>query len=626
MPLYKYQQEGSDKIQVLLDENKSVIYQLPTGGGKSYVIQDIVEKNKHKKIMLLVHKREIIFQLYDNLKSSGFDVGIMVGDIEKNTNANVLVGSILTVSRDKRIQGVMDRKDDILIIDEAHHACSSSYQKIIDLSIKNNPNFNIFGVTATPYRKDKKKLSLIFDKLVVGPTINELQEQGYLCNAKTYIMNLEDVEHIQKSGGDYNISKLSKFMRNDSLINSAIQEYEDKGMGKQMLVFCVDQKHGLKVQNAYIEKGYSDTSYIDSNTPNDVRDNIIKEFRGGNIKILVSIQTLTEGTDIPNASVCQLLRPTLSLVLYLQILGRVLRVKDDKSEAIILDISNCSKEHGLVNSPKNWNLDNIDPNLEKGDRKLIAYNAKDEMVDDLEEITEEGLEVTEVSYDDFLKHSKMGVEEAQSINSDIVDQKYNKLCEIRDIISQKLPQYNFEIPKKEDIYNFKEIKVKEGGENLVNITYLYDENDIFLNKVWTQKENLRYYNKLGIISNTLSIKKTLAKILVLFIGIKTLESKKIDINKLRSETRLIKLEKIENNINSQIKRGEYEFKFWETFSMSRLNTSRYKQIDTVIINQKHRKLGIRNTVILKNGSDLIGEFNIEKECLLDVVLDLGLRE
>jgi superfamily II DNA or RNA helicase len=279
MKLYPYQLENKNQIMELWKKHSSILYQLPTGGGKTVVINSIIEEILDKKILILVHRQEIIFQIRNRLKQRGITAGVLIGGYEENINADILIGSILTVARDSRLQDILNKNFDYMIIDEAHHACSDSYVKTITNFKNHNSDYRLLGVTATPYRKDGKKLNKLFDILIKGPTYSELREGGYLSDYVCYAAKLDGLSDVDLSGGDFKLSSLSKYMRSDWLLNKAIKMYKDKGNNEQMLVFCVDIKHAKQTKQAYIDAGFDSVAIIDSNTPDDERKEINKLYR-----------------------------------------------------------------------------------------------------------------------------------------------------------------------------------------------------------------------------------------------------------------------------------------------------------------------------------------------------------
>lgn len=475
MTLYPYQVENKKSILELWKTYNSVLYQLPTGGGKTVVINSIIEDIINKKIIILVHRQEIIFQIRDRLKEIGITAGVLIGGFEENIDSDILIGSILTVSRDSRLQSILDRNFDYMIIDEAHHACSSSYLKTIQSFKLHNPNYKLLGVTATPYRKDRKKLNNIFEVLIKGPSYPELRQQGYLADYICFAGKLENLEEVDSTGGDFNITALSKYMRDPNLIAKAIKMYQDKGCNQQMLVFCVDKAHSLQIKASYIKAGYKSIAYIDSTTPDEERQKINADYRAGKIQIITSIQTLTEGVDLPETKIIQLLRPTLSVVLYLQILGRGTRLKSDGSKLIILDLSNNSYEHGLLDSDFRWNLNNDEPNPDKKINKIIGKKKNGEITIDQEEIDLEYLEIEEMTHTDFLLQNVNGVQIAIDENKykdELIRQLHKKLL---DDLNNKIKLSDVKaFQKAEDVTlyrRFENVKINYKKEELLEIKY-----------------------------------------------------------------------------------------------------------------------------------------------------------
>ena len=478
MNLYPYQKYNIEQIKNVWTEYQSILYQLPTGGGKTVVINDIIESILDKKILILVHRKEIILQIRDRLKQRGIIAGVLIGNFEENIDSDILIGSIRTVARDSRLEDIIKRNFDYMIIDEAHHACSSTYIKTITDFKINNPNYKLLGVTATPYRKDGKKLADIFDVLIQGPTYSKLREDGFLAGYKCYAAKLEGLEQVNLSGGDFKLSDLSKYMRSDWLIEKAINMYKEKGQGKQMLVFCVDKKHAQQVQQSYFNAGFSNTAIINSDTGSDDRERINKLYREGKLDIIISIQTLTEGVDLPETGVVQLLRPTLSIVLYLQILGRGTRLKSDGSNLIILDLSNNSYEHGLLDSEYIWNLNNDDPNPKKKSKKIIA-RVGSKIITDQDQIEEEGLEIEEMDLEEYLSQQQDGIQIAENENSKIKDQINKKFSDlIKDLKTRcKIPNTNFifDYSSWNLEHGWDEIGLKNAKHNSVNFTIKFDK-------------------------------------------------------------------------------------------------------------------------------------------------------
>ena len=419
MTLYNYQKKDYKSISQTLAEGNSIMYQLPTGGGKTRVISEIVSEYSDKNVLILAHRRELLFQMKDTLSKKGINPGILVGWVEENLDSNILIGSVSTLSRDNRLKlDFLNKKWDLIIIDEAHRVRTPSYDKLLNHLKEINPKILFFGATATPYRYDRKDFREYFSRLLKGKTVKELIDEGYLSKYKTYITSIGDIDlEVEKSGEDYNISQLSLYMRKPELIEHGISQYQKYGEDRQCLIYVVDNKHLQSVVDTLKSKNYNSVEYITSDTPLDKREQILVDFKSNKLQFLISIGTLTEGTDLPDAGVLISLRPTDSLVLFHQILGRVMRKSSDGKEAIILDCSGLTKKFGLVDSVRDWSLDPfIDPKSTNKRSRVVAKRKDGSYTDSIDEIEIGDLEVKEMSPEEYILHSSNTIEEAEELN------------------------------------------------------------------------------------------------------------------------------------------------------------------------------------------------------------------
>lgn len=625
MKLYPYQNKNSKEIMELWQNHNSILYQLPTGGGKTVVINDIIEKIINNKILILVHRQEIIFQIRDRLKKRGITAGVLIGSFEENLDADIIIGSILTVARDTRLQGILERNFDYMIIDEAHHACSASYVKTIHYFKEHNPNYKLLGVTATPYRKDGKKLSKIFDVLIQGPTYSELRKDGYLADYTCYAAKLENLSEVDLSGGDFKLSSLSKYMRANWLIQKAIQMYKDKGEKKQMLVFCVDKKHAIQVKQSYIDQGFTKIALIDSDTPDSERKLINQQYRDKILEIIISIQTLTEGVDLPNTGVIQLLRPTKSINLYLQILGRGIRLKDDKSKLIILDLSNNTYEHGLLDSQFIWSLNNDEPNPNKKITKIGGRNKHGKFTINEDEIEEDYLEIEEMSHNDFLLENVNGIEIAEKENGDKDKLIYDLYKELSNTLTQKcrVPNINF-VDWRDNLikYNYwDDIIINFKGKELANINY---KNGVITYDVgWKTKVTPNFYY-LPIIKGKVAEFLYKPKIQLLltksFMEIKDILNSKINIHELRNKIKEIELEKCVFKINTQLKNKNYIFKLHTEEYSNSISSRHYGRFNTIEFLEEPKRLKVNNNIHIR-GNNSQHFPNVHKDVIIDILYD-----
>ena len=241
--------------------------------------------------------------------------------------------------------------------DEAHHAAAPTWQKIT----AEYPAADILGLTATPRRLDDKPLDDIFDTLVVGPSIAQLIDGGFLAPVVVFApANGPDLKSIKIRAGDYAIDELETVMSDGIVVDTAVEEYERLCPDARGIVFCVTIAHSKLVAAAFQRRGYR-AEHVDGDTPRAERRELIAALGNGTIDIITNCGLISEGLDVPGAEAAVLLRPTKSLVLYLQMCGRALRTAPGKRVAIILDHAGNVYRHGLPTARRRWSLQGKQP-------------------------------------------------------------------------------------------------------------------------------------------------------------------------------------------------------------------------------------------------------------------------
>ena len=241
---------------------------------------------------------------------------------------------------------------DLIIPDEAHHACSGSTW---DRIFKAWPDAFVLGVTATPIRLDGKPLKGSFAHMVLGPTPAELMEGGDLCGYTLYAPPVA-VGKLKKRMGDYVKSEAAAAMDKPQLVGNAVEHYKALAAGKRAIVFCVSLEHAENTAAAFRAAGFA-AQRIDGGMDRTARRALVSDFSAGAIKVLTSCDLVSEGFDLPAIEVAILMRPTASLALYLQQVGRALRPYPGKDRAIILDHAGNAGVHGLPDDDREWCLD-----------------------------------------------------------------------------------------------------------------------------------------------------------------------------------------------------------------------------------------------------------------------------
>ena len=298
-----------------------------------------------------MHRRELIHQASRKLSDAGVTHGVIASGMDPSPGP-IQVASVQTLIR--RLHTVPEPPD-LIIIDEAHHAAAGSSQAIINYW----PGVLRIGVTATPCRLDGKGLGNVFDALIEGPSVQMLTSAGYLSPARIYAPPMvADLSGIRKRAGDYAIDQAADAMTRPTVTGDAIKHYRKLGGDQQGIAFCCNVNHAVSVRDLFETAGISSELLL-GNTSD--RDAVVARFASGQTRILVTVDVVSEGFDIPAAGCAILLRPTQSLGLYLQQVGRVLRPAPGKDAAVILDHVGNVTRHGFPDDHRQWTLEHGAP-------------------------------------------------------------------------------------------------------------------------------------------------------------------------------------------------------------------------------------------------------------------------
>jgi superfamily II DNA or RNA helicase len=345
-----YQADMIERARAQLRQHRSVLVQSPTGSGKTVLSAFMAGSatTKGLKVAFLVHRRELIKQTAATYSEVGIPYGIVSSGITGDRHKPVQICGIQTLV--KRLDYF--NHFDLIIVDEAHHATASMYATVLDAY----PKAKVVGLSATPERLDGAGLSKYFQSMVDGPKVSWLIESGYLSKFRLYAPSQPDLTGVHMLGGDYNRKELESAVVRPGLVGDAVTHYSKLAQGKRAMVFCVSIKHSLSVVERFQAGGYR-AAHIDGTMDQFVRDALIADFVSGRIQVLSSVDLVSEGFDLPAMEVAILLRPTKSLSLYLQQVGRALRISPGKDEAIILDHAGNAMTHGLPDDDRTWSLD-----------------------------------------------------------------------------------------------------------------------------------------------------------------------------------------------------------------------------------------------------------------------------
>jgi superfamily II DNA or RNA helicase len=320
-----------------------------TGMGKTVVFSAITASAtaRGRRVLILVHRRELIHQASSKLTAAGVEHGIIAAGIQPSQHP-VQVASVQTLVR--RL-ATIDWEPCLIIIDEAHHAAAGSWSQIIN----HWPGALRLGVTATPCRLDGRGLGDTFDALIEGPSVQMLTSAGYLSPARIFAPPMvADLSQLRRRAGDYANDQAAAAMTRPTVTGDAISHYHRLAGAQQAIAFCCNVAHAVSVRDAFETAGISAALLLGGTAD---RDQVVADFGGALVQVLVTVDVVSEGFDIPAASVAILLRPTQSLGLYLQQVGRVLRPAPDKDAAIILDHVGNVTRHGFPDQIRQWSLE-----------------------------------------------------------------------------------------------------------------------------------------------------------------------------------------------------------------------------------------------------------------------------
>lgn len=348
MILRPYQVQMIDKVREHIHNGyRSVLLQSPTGSGKTLIMAHMAKTANAQGMSMafIVHRRELVRQSVEQF--SGIDIGVIAKGWPERFSAPTHICSIQLLAR--RLTRL--KQPTLIAWDECHHLAAGSWEKIY----KAFPSAFHVGLTATPERLDGRGLGGFFQVMVEGPSVSSLIEQGYLSHYKLYAPSTIDLSGVHKRMGDYARDELSVAADKPTITGDSIKEYLKLANGKRAVVFCCSIQHSQHVTDAFNAAGVR-AEHVDGETPVATRDAAIERFKSGETKILSNVELFGEGFDLPAIEVAILLRPTQSLGLYLQQVGRCLRPSPGKENAIILDHSGNCQRHGLPDEDRVWTL------------------------------------------------------------------------------------------------------------------------------------------------------------------------------------------------------------------------------------------------------------------------------
>lgn len=349
--LRPYQARAIDETRAAYKaRHRAVLMVLPTGGGKTYTASTIVHgaSAKGNVTWWLTHRRELAAQASQTFHGLGIPHGTVQAGHVSNPHACVQVASIQTIVR--RLDALP--APDLIVFDESHHIGAASWSAIFNRF----PRARVLGLTATPWRLDGVGLGNWFTAMVLGPTTAELIAEGALSPYRLFAPATPDLSGIAMAQGDYQRGALAKAMDKPQIVGDAIGHYTRLCSGKRAVAFAAGVENSQHIAAQFRAAGIA-AEHVDGAMSVDERDAAVERFRRGETLVLSNADLFGEGFDVPAIEAAILLRPTKSLSLHLQQVGRALRPCEGKSEAIILDHAGNSLTHGLPDDDREWSLE-----------------------------------------------------------------------------------------------------------------------------------------------------------------------------------------------------------------------------------------------------------------------------
>lgn len=338
MILRPYQTTAVDRALNAIDNRPIIV--APTGSGKTVMAAAVI-KRFPGRVLFLAHRKELIHQCRSRLADAGIESGIILSGHRENREHRVQVASVQTLNRRET------PPNDLVVIDEAHHTIAESYAKYL--------SGRVLGLTATPFRTDGKPLGDIFKTLVVAAYPDELIADGTLVRPRMFTSKqLPDTSGIKTIGGDFATNELSARLSKSHLTGDIVAHWMKHAFGTKTMVYAVDVAHSESIVAAFVAAGIA-AEHIDGTSDN--RHKTIERLVNRETQVVSNCAVYTEGTDIPSLETLIIARPTKSLGLHIQIIGRGLRTSPGKSSVIILDHAGNLLRHGPISQRLEYSLD-----------------------------------------------------------------------------------------------------------------------------------------------------------------------------------------------------------------------------------------------------------------------------
>jgi superfamily II DNA or RNA helicase len=365
MELRAYQSRSIiDLLDSFRSGNKRTILCGCTGYGKTIVGAEIIRRSidKGKNVLWLADRKELIWQARERFDSFGIGerVGVIMAGEDSALEKPVQVASVMTYHRRLQLDDLQwnkwFHKADLIIYDECHGSLATVRKDILKLY----KDIYLLGLSATPGRSDKAALGDIYQDIIMGATIRELTDLGFLVPARYFgAKEQPDLKGVNTVMGEWDKKELGKRVDRPKLVGDILENWLRIADGRQTIIFATNVSHSKHIKEVFSRKGIN-IEHVDAHTPRDERMEILSGLQSGRINVVTNCGVYVEGVDVPSAAVCVLAKPVRFIGRFIQMGGRVLRPYPGKTEAVIIDHACCigpPHGHGFLDDPIEWTLE-----------------------------------------------------------------------------------------------------------------------------------------------------------------------------------------------------------------------------------------------------------------------------
>lgn len=340
-----YQAAAVDAARAAVRQGRRPVIVMPTGAGKTTVGALVASSAvaRGSGVLWLAHRRELVAQALERLRAFGLPVGVILAGEQADAAAPVQVASIATLSR-RHLPPAQ-----VVIVDECHRGRARTYEEIL----AQYPGAAVLGLTATPQRGDGRGLAPVFNALVETVTAGELRASGVLVPARVFAPDVPSLAGVGVRAGDFDDAGAALAM--SGLTGSIVGHWRKLAASRRTLAFACTVEHSREIRDEFHLAGVP-AEHLDGSTPNAERAGMLSRLRTGEIQVLVNVGVCVEGLDIPAVECIVLARPTRSVTLLLQAVGRGLRSSPGKTDCLVLDHAGNALRLGHPEEERAWTL------------------------------------------------------------------------------------------------------------------------------------------------------------------------------------------------------------------------------------------------------------------------------